>query len=140
MLLLFLVMRLALPMVQLINSNMGGEVKKDYKKGDIIEFAKDRYKVLINHGESGTVQEYPNGDIVSNFYWKFEGEECILVARKEIEVTGCTGGCSFFHSKGFYSCCEIEHKEIPQNILKSLESKPDWCPLKSGPIIVRLKG
>ena len=53
-------------------------MKKNFKPGDVIEFAKDKFRVLENHGESGVVQEYPSGDINNNFRWYFDGEECIL--------------------------------------------------------------
>ena len=49
------------------------------------------------------------------------------------EVTGCSG-CPF---NGDWWCNHTK----PNRIIPSLEdsSFPDWCPLKSGPVLVRLK-
>jgi hypothetical protein len=54
-------------------------MRKDFKKGDVIEFAGDRFTVLKNSGDSGKVQEFPDGAIVEPFYWEFEGEDCVLI-------------------------------------------------------------
>lgn len=50
---------------------------KPFIPGEQIEFCEDRYEVLANHGNSGTVRELgANGRQISPFYWKFDGEPC----------------------------------------------------------------
>jgi NMD protein affecting ribosome stability and mRNA decay len=60
-------------------------MEKDFKQGDIIEYAGDKYIVVENSGSSGYVQEYFNdnsvGEDVIKFYWYYDGEECSLVRR-----------------------------------------------------------
>lgn len=51
--------------------------------GDIIEWAGDKFEVLENHGDSGKVKEYPDGEIIQPFYWVFEGEKCKLWKRNK---------------------------------------------------------
>ena len=61
-------------------------MKKDFEPGDIIEFADEKYIVIENNGDTGTVQ--PVGDpncTIRWFRWLFEGEECKLVKRYSIE-------------------------------------------------------
>lgn len=61
-------------------------MKKDFKKYDLIEYSGDTFVVLENNGHYGMVEEYDpdrNGDVISPFYWEFEGEECILLKSKE---------------------------------------------------------
>jgi hypothetical protein len=52
-----------------------------FKKGDVISFCGQEFKVLEDYGDSGLVQEYPDGDKIDNFRWSFEGANCILVKR-----------------------------------------------------------
>jgi len=55
----------------------------DFRPGDEIEFCGDRFIVVENHGDSGTVREAgEGGTTVTQFYWRFQGEECELVKRK----------------------------------------------------------
>ena len=59
-------------------SKGGKPVKADFKRGEVILYAGDRYEVLENHGESGTVKALNDGGvIVSNFRWEFDGERCV---------------------------------------------------------------
>lgn len=62
---------------------------------------------------------------------------------KEIEVTGCRepNDCPFFNDGGgeFPEYCSID-KEKNRDFKYGEIDHPDWCPLKSGPITVRLKG
>lgn len=55
---------------------VGIEDQKPFENGDLITYAGDKFTVLENHGDSGKVQEYPDGDIVEPFYWNYEGEKC----------------------------------------------------------------
>lgn len=108
-------------------------MKKDFKKGDIIEWDEHRYKVIENHGTFGTV-ENSSGEIVKDFSWKFLDKESVLISRKEIEVTQC-GDCPLFYIGSALSICNIDKGSFIDNG----KSIPKWCPLRSGPIIVRLK-
>lgn len=61
-------------------------MEKDFKKGDVIEFCGCFYEVEVNKGTRGTVWELNNdhertGEIITAFYWLFDGEECKLVKR-----------------------------------------------------------
>lgn len=54
----------------------------DFKEGDIISYADAEFVVIDNYGSCGKVKEnYENGDIIDNFYWKIYGEECKLIKR-----------------------------------------------------------
>lgn len=110
-------------------------MQKDFKPGDIIQYAGDTFKVLKNHGDSGRVQEYPNGDIIEPFYWWLDGFESVIIPSKEKLVAGCDS-CPFWRSHfGFgHMICKITDKKIECEY-----PIPNWCPLKSGPISVRLK-
>ena len=51
---------------------------KPFSEGEEILFAGDRYKVVENHGDSGTVRCLDDGfTLVNNFRWTFEGEKCV---------------------------------------------------------------
>jgi len=53
--------------------------KRDFKKGDVIIFCEEEYEVLDNYGTTGKVKENsPNGTVISNFYWVFGKDECVL--------------------------------------------------------------
>ena len=44
-----------------------------FKKGDIISFCEQKFKVIENYGDSGLVQKYPDGIKIDNFGWSFQG-------------------------------------------------------------------
>ncbi len=51
--------------------------KMDFKRGDVIEYAGDKYRVLENHGTSGKVKALNDGGVViCPFYWSAYGEDC----------------------------------------------------------------
>ena len=120
----------------------GEAVKYDFKPSDIIRYNRGTYKVLENHGIYGTVQEHPSGEIVEKFYWVFDGFESTLIASKEIEVSECFK-CPIRNLDGFFNTkdyCPIDEREVEdKRILYGDKPFPSWCPLKSGPIMVRLK-
>lgn len=54
--------------------------EKPFEPGELIAFSGDRYEVLENRGDSGTVM--PQGDgcyKVQNFKWTFCGEKCVRI-------------------------------------------------------------
>ncbi|MEC0091784.1 hypothetical protein [Paenibacillus macquariensis] len=51
----------------------------DFQKGDIIEYCEEQFEVLVNDGNSGTVKEYPDGDVIGNFRWDVYGVKCIKI-------------------------------------------------------------
>lgn len=55
-----------------------------FKRGDLINYAGDYFRILENYGRSGKVQEYPNGGIISKFYWNFNGIESFKVGEKPV--------------------------------------------------------
>jgi hypothetical protein len=59
------------------------ETDKPFIPGDIIEYSGELFEVLENHGNSGRVREYPNGDVIQPFWWVFEGERCVLANHKK---------------------------------------------------------
>ncbi len=50
--------------------------EEPFKSGERIAFSGDQYTVVKNHGNTGTVVEFPSGDGPLAFRWSFEGEEC----------------------------------------------------------------
>lgn len=49
----------------------------EFKRGDIITYCEEDFEVIDNRGYSGTVKEYPNGDVITNFRWEAYGEKCV---------------------------------------------------------------
>jgi hypothetical protein len=49
--------------------------------GDVISYADDKFLVLENNGNSGKVQEYPTGVIISPFRWNIYGESSKFVSH-----------------------------------------------------------
>ena len=48
-----------------------------FRPNEIISFAGDKYQVVKNWGDDGDVREYPGGEDVFPFLWRFEGEDCV---------------------------------------------------------------
>lgn len=120
---------------------------KKFNKGDIIEYNGGQYTVIEDNGDgSGTVLD-DQGEVVNPFYWDFEELVSTLVSSKGIKITACCQDqdnecCPFLNEGSFHKghhvldTCEAEkHRPI-----EDTTEVPDWCPLKSGPITVRLKG
>jgi hypothetical protein len=62
-----------------------GENMKDlkYPEGSIIMWCDEYYKVIRNSCDwSGSVMD-TIGDVISNFYFKYQGEEAILITNKD---------------------------------------------------------
>ncbi len=55
-----------------------------FEKNDIISFAGDKYTVRANHGNSGAVQPMGEEGVICPFYWRFEGEDCVLVSKGDV--------------------------------------------------------
>jgi hypothetical protein len=58
-----------------------------FTRGEEIEFCGDRYTVLENFGESGTVEER-GGSGPIQFQWVFQGEPCRRVFVPMLEPFG----------------------------------------------------
>lgn len=50
--------------------------EKPFEPGENITFCGDTYEVVANHGSTGTVREPGRTTEISNFYWRFQGEDC----------------------------------------------------------------
>ena len=51
----------------------------NFKINDIIEFCNEEFVVIENYGSWGKVKEnYPDGVIITKFYWEYHGERCKL--------------------------------------------------------------
>lgn len=56
--------------------------------GDIIDFAGVMFRVLENHGYSGTVEYWPkNVRLLQNFRWRFLGVTAKKIGHSSLEVT-----------------------------------------------------
>ena len=62
-------------------------MKADFKPHEVILYAGDRYEVLENHGESGTVKALDDGGvIVTSFRWEYEGERCVREGKSSMTM------------------------------------------------------
>lgn len=58
-----------------------------FEPGQRISFAGDEFIVVTNHGDHGMVREPgPDGQQV-RMYWRFEGEDCVLVPESPAQAS-----------------------------------------------------
>lgn len=67
---------------------MGRNQEVRFSPGDIIDFAGVLFRVLENHGHSGTVEFWPkNVRLMQNFRWRFLGVSAKKVGHSSLDTT-----------------------------------------------------
>lgn len=61
-----------------------------------------------------------------------------MTTPKEHEVDGC-GDCPYAHGQWMAEDCQLTERDVDEYIQFGKTTAPDWCPLREGPITVRLR-